>query len=285
MPYAIREAIAAVRRAPVLTGLSAAMVGLALYVVGLFGLVAHNMQVALESMEERVEVVVYLDDDAEPLELDIAREELASLPEVAGVSFVSKEDALARARTELPEFGEIFTGLEVNPLPASLEVSLHPGQRTPNAVARVADRAASYPMVEDVRFGQEWLDKLYLLRRLGAATTSVLGGAFAIAAALIIGTAVRLAIFARRDEIYIMRLVGARDGFVRRPFLVEGALTGLVGGLGALGLTYLTFRAVAGWLFELAWIPAVWIAAGLLAGTLFGVVASGSAVRRHVRGM
>lgn len=283
MTYALREAVAAFRRAPVLTGLSAAMVGLALYVFGLFGLVAHNMQMALTSVEERVELVVYLLEDSDPVDLELAREELVSLPEVEAVEFISKDAALEQARAELPEFGDIFTDLEVNPLPASLEISLHPGSRTPNAVARVAERASSYEIVEDVRFGREWLDKLYLLRRMGAAATSVLGLAFALAAALIIATAVRLAVFARKDEIYIMRLVGARDGFIRRPFLLEGAITGLIGGAAAAGLVYLTFRAVTEFLFELAWLPPEWVAAGLLTGMVFGLLASGAAVRRYVR--
>lgn len=283
MSYALREAIAAFRRAPVLTGLSAAMVGLALYVTGLFALVAHNMQIALTSAEERVELVVYLRDDGDPVDLELAREELASMPEVDGIQFISKNDALEKARAELPEFGDLFTDLDVNPLPASLEISLHPGSRTPDAVARVADRAASYPVTEDVRFGREWLEKLYLLRRMGAAATSVLGLAFALAAALIIGTAVRLAVFARRDEIYIMRLVGARDGFIRRPFLIEGALTGLLGGAAAAGLTYVTFRAVTELLFQLAWLPTEWVTGGLVAGMLFGLFASGAAVRRYLR--
>jgi cell division transport system permease protein len=283
MSYAFREAIAATRRAPVLTGLSAAMVGLALYVVSLFALVAYNMQIALTSVEERVELVVYLRDDGDPVDLELAREELASMPEVDGVQFISKDDALEKAQAELPEFGDLFTDLDANPLPASLEISLHPGSRTPNAVGRVAERAASYPVAEDVRFGREWLDKLYLLRRMGAAATSVLGLAFALAAALIIGTAVRLAVFARRDEIYIMRLVGARDGFIRRPFLIEGALTGLLGGVAAAGLAYVTFRAVTELLFELAWLPTEWVTGGLVAGMIFGLLASGAAVRRYLR--
>lgn len=283
MTYALREALAAFRRAPVLTGLSAAMVGLALYVVGLFGLVAHNIRVAIASVEERVEVVVYLQDTTDPVDLELAQEELQSLPEVAAVRYVSKDHALEKARSDLPEFGEIFTDLDVNPLPASLELTLRPGSRNAPAVARVAERAARYAFVEDVRYGGEWLDKLFLIRRMGALTTGVLGAAFAVAAALIIGVAVRLAVFARREEIYVMRLVGARDGFIRRPFLIEGGATGLLGGLVSLALTWLTYRAVEGFLFEIDWIPATWVGLGLLAGILFGVVASGLAVRRHVR--
>ncbi|HSH75117.1 MAG TPA: permease-like cell division protein FtsX, partial [Longimicrobiales bacterium] len=229
--YAIREAFAAFRRAPFLTGLSSAMVGLALYVVGLFGLATYNLQLALTSVEERVEVVVYLRDDARQSEIDLVLTELAALPEVRAVTFVSKRDALERARVELPEFGELFSDLEINPLPQSLEVELRPGSRSPEIVESVSRAATAYPFVEDARYGREWVDKLFTLRRIGAATTAVLGSAFALVAALIIGTALRIAVFARREEIYVMRLVGAKSSFVRRPFLLEGALSGILGGL------------------------------------------------------
>lgn len=281
--YALREAAAAFKRAPVLTGLSSAMVGLALYVVGLFGLATYNLQLALTSVEERVEVAVYLRDDARQSEIDLALTELAAIPEVRSVSFVSKRDALERARADLPEFGELFADLEVNPLPQSLEVELRPGSRNPEVVERVSDAAASYPFVEDVRYGREWVDKLFTLRRIGAATAAVLGSAFAVVAALIIGTALRIAVFARREEIYVMRLVGAKSGFIRRPFLLEGAMAGLLGGLLAWGLTYGTYRGVYSFLFEVAWLPAGWIALGLLIGGVFGAVSSGLAIRRHLR--
>lgn len=281
--YSLREALAAFKRAPVLTGLSSAMVGLALYVVGLFGLATYNLQLALTSVEERVEVAVYLRDDARQAEIDLALSELATIPEVRSVSFVSKRDALERARTDLPEFGQLFSDLEVNPLPQSLEVELRPGERSPDVVERVSSIASAYPFVEDVRYGREWVDKLFTLRRIGAATTAVLGSAFAIVAALIIGTALRIAVFARRDEIYVMRLVGAKSSFIRRPFLLEGAMAGLLGGLLAWGLTYATYRGVYAYLFEVAWMPSGWIALGLLAGCLFGAASSGLAIHRHLR--
>lgn len=283
MPHAIREALAAFRRSPLLVGLSAAMVALALYVVGLFGLAAHNIHLAIQQLEERVEVVAYLRDDAAGSGVAVARAELRALPEVADVRHVTKAEALERARDDLPEFGELFTEMDVNPLPASLEVTLRPGHRTSAAVERIAAQADAYPVVEDVRYGRDWLDKVFLIRRMGAVGATILGGGFAAVAALIIGAAVRIAIFARRDEIEIMRLVGARNGFIRRPFLIEGLLTGLMGGIGALGLTWGTQRALDRALFDVAWIPEEWVLAGIAAGTLFGAVASGLAVRRHLR--
>lgn len=281
--YAIREALAAFRRTPLLTGLSAAMVGLALLVVGLFGLAAHNLDLALASIEERVEVVAYLRDDVRQNEIDLALQEISSLEQVRSVRYVSKRDALERARADLPEFGALFSDLAVNPLPQSLEIELRPGARDPVVVDRIAEAAMAYPFVEDARYGREWVDRLFTLRRVGAGATAVLGGAFALVAALIIATALRIAIFARRDEIYVMRLVGARNGFIRRPFLIEGAIAGLLGGLIAWGLTYATYRSVYASLFEIAWIPDPWVLAGIGGGVLFGILSSALAVRRHLR--
>ena len=285
MRYAIREAIAAFRRAPVLTGLAAAMVGLALFVVGLFGLVAFNLQVAVESVEERVEIVAYLRDDARSAEVDLAISELSALPEVDRVTWLTKADALEQARNDLVEFDELFGGLEdgANPLPASLEIRLQEDARTSEAVAGVADAAARYPFVEGVEYGREWVERLFDLRRVIGVTAGVIGLAFALVAALIIGTALRIAIFARRDEIYIMRLVGAKDGFIRGPFVLEGGLTGLLGGGFALLLVWFTWRAVTTMLFPVEWLPISWAAGGIAVGAVFGALASAFAVRRHLR--
>lgn len=281
--YAMREALAAFKRAPVLTGLSSAMVGLALFVVGLFGLATYNLQLALSAIEERVEVAVYLRDDARQSEIDLLLTELAALDEVRTVRFVSKRDALERARRDLPEFGDLFIGLEVNPLPQSLEIELRPGSRTLAIVEKVSAAAMRYPFVEDARYGREWVDRLFALRRIGLASTAVLGTAFAMVAALIIGTALRIAIFARKDEIYIMRLVGAKNNFIRRPFLLEGAIAGLLGGLLAWALTYGTYRGVYAYLFEISWVPTDWVVLGLAAGAAFGAVSSAFAIRHHLR--
>jgi len=283
MTYAIREALAGFRRAPLLTGLSAFMVGLALLVLGLFGLAAYNLRLALAQMEERVEVVAYLREDARPVDTEAAVQTLRSLPGVEAVVFVSKAEALERAVTELPEIAEVSSDLEVNPFPASLEVRFSPGSRTEAVVESVADAAWDLPVVEDVRYGREWLERLFSLRRMGAITAMTLGGAFALVAALIIGTAIRIAVFARKEEIYIMRLVGATNGFIRRPFLLEGAMTGLAGALLAVLLTWGIHQSVNRFLFSLDWVPASWILQGLLGGLLFGVLASGLALRRYLR--
>ena len=282
MRYALREALEAFRRAPI-TVLAAVMVGLALFVIGLFSLAAYNMEEALRQVESRVEVVAYLRDDVRTSEIELAQRELAELPEVLDVRYVSKEVALENARRDLSDLEGVFADLTVNPLPSSLEVRLHVEHRTRDAVARVSSVAATYPFVEDVAYGRDWIEKIFTLRRIAGVSVGVMGVAFALVAALIMGTALKIAVFARRDEILIMRLVGARDSFIRLPFLIEGAITGVVGGLVAVLLTYLTFRLTYAFLFAVSWLPATWVLIGVLSGAIFGVLASGVAVRRHLR--
>jgi cell division transport system permease protein len=280
---ALREALSAFRRAPVLTGLSAAMIALSLFVIGLFGLAAHNVRQVVHGVESRVEIVAYLRDDAGAAAVDEARREMGGFPEVSGVRYVSRDQALHRARRELPELGSMFGTLETNPLPASLEISLHTGQSGAERVRQIARRVEEYPIVEEVGYGAEWLDKVYLLRRIAGAATMTLGLGFAAVAILIIGAAVRMAIFARRDEIVIMRLVGATDEYIRRPFIIEGMITGLVGAVLALGATWGVYRILSDAIFQIEWLPDGWLVAGLAAGCLVGVAASMVAVRRHLR--
>jgi cell division transport system permease protein len=283
MPYSVREALAAFRRAPLLTSLSAAMIGLSLFVAALFGIVAYNIRQALRRVEARVEIVAYLKDDASSDAISVTRADIASFPEVSEVLYISRDQALENAKRELGEFRPVFSELDTNPLPASLEIRLRSGQRDAAAVRAVAARAGQYPVVEDVRYGNDWLDKVFLLRRIAGVATVVLGGAFALVAAVIIGAAVRMAIFARRDEIVIMQLVGATDGFIRRPFLLEGMLAGLLGGLLALALSYLTYRILSSAVLNLSWLPLEWVAGGIALGALLGTAASAIAVRRHLR--
>lgn len=283
MANALKEALTAFRRAPLLMGLSSLMVGLALFVMGLFSLAAYNLELALSTIEERVEVVAYLREGTRPVDVESAVQGLGHLPGVEGVRYVSKDQALERARTELPEIAEASGGLEVNPFPASLEIRFLPGFRTEEAVEAVASAAENYSFVEDVRYGQEWVERLFLLRRIFAITALVLGGAFGLVAAVIISTAVRIAVFARREEIYIMRLVGARNGFIRRPFILEGAATGLLGGAMAAIFTWLAYLSIYRFIFRLEWIPWLWILMGMGLGVLFGSLASGLSVRRYLR--
>ncbi len=283
MRLALREAMLAFRRAPLLSVLSVSTIAFSIFVFGLFGLVAVNIQAAIGSVAERVEVVAYLKRGTPIEAITIGMADIQAFPEVQSIENISEAAALARARRELPEFQDIFQDLEVNPLPASLEVRLKPQYRNAETAAAVADRLKGFQFVEDVRFGNDWIEKLDRIRTIATAAGSVIGAAFALVAIIIIGNTIRMAVLHRSREIGIMRLVGATDGFIRRPFLLEGLTKGLLGGMAALGLCYGTWSLVVSIYTAARFFTPTESAIGVAAGGLLGLVGSLVSVDRHLR--
>jgi cell division transport system permease protein len=161
---------------------------------------------------------------------------------------------------------------------------MKPGSRDPRSVGAVASRVRTIAFVEDVRYGEEWITQLHRLRNIAGVTGIALGLAFAIVAVLIIGATIRMTVLARSKEISIMRLVGATDGFIRRPFLIEGFAKGIVGGMLALSLTWITAATLEHYLhFQALFFDDRLVAFGLAGGALIGFFGSAFAVGRHLR--
>jgi cell division transport system permease protein len=277
-----REALLAFRRAPLLSTLSVTTIAFSLFVLGLFGLVAINLQGALRDVEERVEIVAYLLPGTPIEAIALALKDIEAFPEVARATYVTEDQALARARSELVEFRDVLRELERNPLPASIEVKLKPGFRDAEHVNQVAERLRGFGFVDDVRFGRDWVEKLDRLRQLAGAVGIVVGGAFAAVAIIIIGTTIRMAVLQRSREIAIMRLVGATDGFIRRPFLLQGAIKGLLGGLVAVGLSYGAYALINHLLIKAAFFTEEQAVVIVAFGTAIGLLGSATSVGRHL---
>ena len=280
MRLALREMLIAFRRTPLLSALSITTIAFSLFAFGLFGLVALNLRSAITRIEERVEVRAFVTESAAPEGVAAAMGDIGAFPEVAAVSYVSPEQAIAKAHRDLPEFQDVF---EEVILPGSIDVSLKEGSRDPETVKAVADRIASYEFVESVAFGEEWVEKLYRVRTVASIVGLVLGTAFALVAIIIIGATIRMAVLARSREISIMRLVGATDGFIRLPFLLEGLLKGVLGGLAALLLTWLASSMVDRYFIETVFFDAPLAVVGIAAGALIGLLGSAFSVGRHLR--
>jgi cell division transport system permease protein len=282
-----REALLSFRRAPLLSALSVTTIAFSLFTVGLFGLVAVNLRQALRGLEERVEIVAFTLRGTPAETIAIATQDIAAFPEVQDVGFVSEEEALQRARNELVEFRDAYRDLQVNPLPASIEVRLKDGYRDAATVERVAQRLKGFGFIDDVRYGREWVQKLDDLRNLTGLVGLVIGMAFAAVAVVIIGVTIRLTILQRAREISIMRLVGATNWFIRGPFLLEGALKGLLGGLLSLVLCYagyILFRDKSGGtLSGLVFFRPEHMVLIIIFGILLGLGGSLVSVGRHLR--
>lgn len=280
MRLTLREVMLGVRRSPLLSSLSVVTIAFSLFAFGLFGLLVLNVDRALRGVEEHVEIVAFLADGTLPESISAAMGDISAFPEVARVDQVSPEQALARARAELPEFQDVF---DASFLPASLEIRLKEGHRDPATVKEVTQRIQTYPFVDDVRYGEDWVKKLYDIRNIAGAAGIALGLLFAAVAVIIIGTTIRMTVLARSREISIMRLVGATDGFVRMPFLIDGFLKGLIGGLLALLLTWGANALISHNLIQTFFFDPGIAFLGVLGGGIIGLLGSALSVGRHLR--
>ena len=287
-----RRAAVNLWRAPLPSLVSVLTISLALFIGASFVLGLFAARALLTSWGAQAAVTVYLDrQTTDEQARALSRQVRAIAATDVDVQYVDRGLALKRLRADLGDLSGALDGLSQNPLPPSLELT--PRVTLPPAGVRVlAAQMALLPGVTEVDYGREWLDKLEALGRglrvFGAgALFAVLG-----AALLVVANTIRLAVYARRDEIEIMKLVGATDGYVRAPFLMEGALQGLIGAALALGAVL----AMLKWLLPSA-TQAFAFAAGIRApaispaygaallgiGTVVGLFGSWLAVARFLR--
>ncbi|MES2179594.1 MAG: permease-like cell division protein FtsX [Gemmatimonadota bacterium] len=276
----MRDALITFRRAPLLSALSVTTIAFSLFAFGLFGLVALNIRDALERLEDRVEIRAFVADGTSVETMAPASEDIANYPEVLSATIVSADDALKRAQKELGDFRDVFEGAT---LPGSIDVRLKPGFRDPATVKRVSARVRAFSFVDDVRYGEEWIQKLYALRNIAGVAGIVLGLTFAAVSMIIIGATIRMAVLSRATEISIMRLVGATDAYIRQPFLIEGITKGFLGGLLALLMTYLARSIINSYVIQTVFFDGKIAVLGLLFGALIGVLGSAFSVGRHLK--
>ena len=244
--YAIEEAALSLWRGRQAGLLSTLTIALALFVLGGFLLVTANLDRLGSEWSRAAELSVYLKDDITPPEQRAIEAAIAPGDLVAGHEYVSKPDALVRFKQTFADLSPALDSVGANPLPASFEVRLRPGPGAGSGVDILAARLQQLPGVADVRYDRQWLDRLLSAIRVIRGVGFLLGSVLTVAAALTVANVVRLALYARRDELDIMQLVGAPQAYIRGPFVMEGVLQGGTGALVALavlGVAFIALRA------------------------------------------
>lgn len=289
--YFGRTAVLSMGRSPFIHVVAVATIAISLVAYGLTRLATGQVERWAAAIAGEVEVTVYLSDDAPREEVDALVQALAGQTQ-GKATLVSPAEALGRLSQSLGSGGQALEGLSKNPLPWSIELNVPPASRDPDSLARLATRVRGLPIVTGVDYGEE------ALRRLGALAKGLKwGGALVFAlvfiiTVVIVSAALQLAIYSRREEIEIQKLVGASDRFVRAPFLIEGLIQGTLGAAVALGVLMALKLALAEkaqeWLKFLdvgggpVWQPQ-WGLEMLALGTGLGLLGSLLAVRRFLR--
>ena len=260
--------------------LAISMIAISLFILGACLLIAENLGRAVERWQGKSRATVYFDSEATPDQIRAVDAYLAGHATLRSRRFITREQALARFKSMFTTLNDVVDQLDENPFPASFEIDVTPRAMQSKSFADEIGGLRKLPAVDDVQFDWEWLTRLRRLIDIVNVAGLVAGGILAIAAAFTIANVIRLTMLTYREEIEIMRLVGATERIIRGPFLLEGILQGTIGGAVAAGLLFaaftLTRRAVAApqslvWNFLvsgfLTWQKiAALIAGGMLAG-------------------
>ncbi len=198
--------------------------------MGVFLLLYLNVQGALGSLREEIKVLVYLRDTASPQAIADLRARVSREPAVAAVEFVSREQALASFRAQFPSEDRLLNGLGENPFPASFVIRVSPGHRSSGSVEALVQKLKAMPDVEEVQYSRDWIENLAAALRYLEILGWGVGAVLAASMVTILANTIRLTLYARREEIEILKLIGATSGFIKTPFVLEGAL---LGGMGA----------------------------------------------------
>lgn len=226
--------------------LTAAAMAMALFIFGGFLLIEENLQGLLKRWGGQIQLFAYLKDGLSSAELKRLERAVRSYPEVEGVRYVSEQAAWEQFKKGLGSQSGLLEGLEAGVLPASFEIVLKKAHRERASLRALAHKLGGLKGIGEVEYPEEWVDKLGLVVRGVEWAKWILGGLLLAATLMIVGSTVKLAILARRDEIEVMQLVGASERLIKAPFVIEGMIQGLAASAFSLLLLWLLFF-VARW--------------------------------------
>ena len=297
--YFARESVQNFRRNWVMSIGAVITIFLSLLLVGIsmaFGYIANGI---VQSVESKVTIQVFLKDGAPTKDVDTLQRRLLADSLVKGVDYVSKEQALEKFKQDMAESPEIVANIRGNPLPASLDVTLKDPREVETMVAKIkadplfptlADRPDNPE--ESLKYGQQIVRRLFAVTRIVRIVLISFVLVLAVVSLIFINNTIRLAIYARRKEIGIMRLVGASNWFIRTPFLMEGILQSLIGA----ALALFVILGTTSWLLPkvreaIPFLPLTLSSSDMaqislvlvIVGVIIGLAGSSFALRRYLR--
>lgn len=220
-------------------------IALSILIASAGGLLFVNAGDVMDGWKKGIRIMAYLVPETGQEELERLKQGIGSMEGVREIRFISKEAALADLKTQMKRQLALLDGLEVNPLPDAFEIYMKPEQQNYERIETLAARVDALPAVDDVEYGQAWIGRFTQVFTLFKFIGLTMGFLFFMVTVFIVSNTIRLALYSRRDEIEIMRLVGATDAFIRIPSYIAGLMQGAVGGAAGLVILFLGYLAIS----------------------------------------
>ena len=276
----VREGFKTIKRNGSLFVLSLLVVAISLYLLSLFGLLTLNLYHFLKVIDEKIEIIAFLDEHADVSSLKAS---VGKISGVEAVTYVSADQALDDLQSELKETTEILNVFEENPLPASLRIKLDKDFRDTRGLEQVSSKIMLLKGIRETIYGGEIVDQLKKISNIMTLFDIGLLVIVIFSVIFVIFQTIKLTIFARAREIEIMKLVGASGSFIAIPFLFEGLVQGFLGGIIAFVLTVITYFVAQTFFQGIYFNQLHFLVGSISCGIVFGVIGSSIALEKFLK--
>jgi cell division transport system permease protein len=245
MIHNYKRAIQDIRDHKFLNTVTIITIAISILIVSAFSLFFVNANEIINSWKKGIKIMVYLKPDTPETKISELIRKIQLMEGIRNVRFISKDEAFQELKKQMRRQSSLFENLKENPLPDAFEIGLNASFQNQEKVEMLATRLESFPRVDEVEYGQRWLGQFTNFFNLFRFTGYAMGGLFFMAALLIVANTIRLVLYSRRDEVEIMRLVGATDSFIKAPFYIQGVIQGAFGGIIGLAALFISFLLIS----------------------------------------
>lgn len=294
LDYFVSRAVTNIRQNVSISILTIGTITIALLLLSLFLLVYVNLEGMADEVSSRVHVTAYFEQELPPDQQASIMEAIKGIEGTGRVRYISKEEAFQRFRDRLKGQETLLEGVSADILPASLEIVLDRNNRDSESIQVYVGRLRKIPAITEIQYGEEWLKRFHTFMTFVRLVGAVLGGFLLLAVVFIVSNTIKLTIYARKDELELMGLVGATRFFIKAPFIIEGIIQGAAGALLSVGILagiYFAFLYNAGNFLsfnpEKAGISflSFWQLGGILfVGIMLGFLGSINSLKRFING-
>ena len=240
--FFVREAFQGIKNNGFIHLVATGTIAFSLLTFGIFILTVINLDRIFDDWGKRMQVIVYLEVKSTDEAISAAKESISRLPQTERVTYISKEQSLKTLKKSLQSQADILDNLDENPLPPSFEVQLNEEHTTQKSLQAFVDEVKKLEAVIDVDYGQDWLKKFSAFISMIKLVGMGIGGFLLLATIFIISNTIKLTIYSRREEIEIMKLVGATNFSIQIPFFLEGITQGFAASLLSLGILFVSYK-------------------------------------------
>lgn len=229
MIYIIQEALKGFFKNKSMNLITVGIITISIFIFGLFIAGTANLLNVIKLAEDRIEMIVYLNDNLDENGIKLLDEQISTILGVQNTEFVSKEQALENFKKDMSENSPLLSAFESNPLPASIKVTVSMAYKTPEYLKEISNKINLFGGVEDIDYGSEWIDDLDRLIKILFFIDIILGIIITLSSVFVVFNTIRLTVYARKEQIDIMDLVGATETYIELPYIIEGVVHGLFG--------------------------------------------------------